>query len=89
MGKLTPERKALTLILDAFCCRMWHEGWKRMVHWRDPDFVSEQFVGQISTPLLDAANMMREKCPQLVWTETSFGYGVDKEKRPAIFSSPQ
>ena len=67
MATITADRRALILILDAFCCRMWHEGWKRMVHWRDADFVSEQFVGQISTPLLDAANHMRKTLPQLIW----------------------
>lgn len=88
-GKLTPERKALTLILDKFACRLWHEGEKRMVHWRDPDFVSEQFVGQYTTELLDAANLMREKCPQLVWEERAYGYRVDMDKRTRVSSSPQ
>jgi hypothetical protein len=86
-GRLTPERKALALLLDKFASRFWHTGEKRLVHWRDPDFVSEQFVGQYTTELLDAANLMREKCPQLVWTEQSFGYGVDKDKRTDV-SSP-
>lgn len=62
-------RGSLEQILDTFACRMWHEGYKSMVHWRDPDFVSEQFVGQISTPLLDAANLMRQKYPDVVTEE--------------------
>lgn len=88
-GRLTPERKALVQILDQFACRLWHTGWNRIVHWRDPDFVSEQFVGQYSTEILDAANLMREKCPQLVWTERSYGFLVDKDKRTRVSSPPR